>query len=73
LLIASCGAELQTAIGLSISVIGNSDVLSFTNNNFPVNELPAYIKYGLCFLMIAGRLDVISVLVLFTKDFWKNK
>jgi trk system potassium uptake protein TrkH len=35
-------------------------------------ELPVYIKWTCTFLMLVGRLEIMSVLVLFTRTFWKD-
>jgi trk system potassium uptake protein TrkH len=35
-------------------------------------ELPDYVKWICTFLMLVGRLEIMSVLVLFTRDFWKD-
>ena len=35
-------------------------------------ELPEYIKWTCSFLMLVGRLEIMSVLVLFTRAFWKD-
>ena len=34
--------------------------------------LPDYIKWILCLLMLMGRLEIMTVLVLFTRVFWKE-
>ena len=34
--------------------------------------LPDYIKWILCLLMLMGRLEIMTVLVLFTRSFWKE-
>ena len=36
------------------------------------SQLPDYIKWICSFLMLAGRLEIMSVLVLFTRGFWKD-
>ena len=36
------------------------------------SELPEYIKWTCSFLMLVGRLEIMSVLVLFTRAFWKE-
>ena len=33
---------------------------------------PDYIKWALCLLMLMGRLEIMTVLVLFTRSFWKE-
>lgn len=35
-------------------------------------ELPVYIKWTCSFLMLTGRLEIMSVLVLFTRQFWQD-
>ncbi|MBP5424936.1 MAG: hypothetical protein J6Y33_02535 [Prevotella sp.] len=34
--------------------------------------LPDFIKWFLCLLMLMGRLEIMTVLVLFTRAFWKE-
>ena len=36
------------------------------------SELPEYVKWLCSFLMLVGRLEIMSVLVLFTPGFWKD-
>ena len=36
------------------------------------SALPAVIKWLLCLLMLMGRLEIMTVLVLFTREFWKE-
>ena len=54
--ISNVGASLSTEIG---------PVLSW-------GELPIHIKWTCSFLMLVGRLEIMSVLVLFTRAFWKD-
>lgn len=54
--ISNVGASLSTEIG---------PVLSW-------DELPVHIKWTCSFLMLVGRLEILSVLVLFTRAFWKD-
>ena len=35
-------------------------------------HLPAYVKLSLCFCMIAGRLEVITLLALLNPQFWRR-
>ena len=35
-------------------------------------ELPEHVKWLCSFLMLVGRLEIMSVLVLFTPGFWKD-
>ena len=36
------------------------------------SQLPDFIKWICSFLMLVGRLEIMSVLVLFTRGFWKD-
>ena len=55
-LISNVGPSLTTEIGSSMSW----------------SELPEYIKWTCSFLMLVGRLEIMTVLVLFTRAFWKD-
>ena len=54
--ISNVGASLSTEIGPMMSW----------------SELPEYIKWTCSFLMLVGRLEIMSVLLLFTRAFWKD-
>ena len=54
--ISNVGPSLSTAIG---------PVMSW-------GDLPDYVKWLCSFLMLVGRLEIMSVLVLFTRAFWKD-
>jgi trk system potassium uptake protein TrkH len=34
--------------------------------------MPDYVKWTLSLLMLMGRLEIMTVLVLFTRSFWKE-
>ena len=36
------------------------------------SELPDVIKWTCSFLMLVGRLEILSVIVIFTREFWKD-
>jgi trk system potassium uptake protein TrkH len=55
-LISNVGLSLSTEIG---------EVMSWA-------DLPVYLKWTCSFLMLVGRLEIMSVLVLFTRAFWKD-
>ena len=55
-LISNVGLSLSTEIG---------EVMSWA-------DLPIYLKWTCSFLMLVGRLEIMSVLVLFTRAFWKD-
>ena len=67
------GMDFETAIGGAASSLGNVGP-AFGKlspvNNFDV--LPAFGKWWCCFLMLIGRLELFTVLILLTPFFWRN-
>ncbi|MDM9632760.1 potassium transporter TrkG [Robiginitalea sp. M39] len=67
------GLDFVSAIGGAASSLGNVGPAFGTLNplnNF--NHLPALGKWWCCFLMLAGRLELFTVLILLTPYFWKR-
>ncbi|MDC6349944.1 potassium transporter TrkG [Zeaxanthinibacter sp. PT1] len=67
------GLDFVTAIGGAVSSLGNVGPAFGTLNplsNF--NSLPVLGKWWCGFLMLAGRLELFTVLILFTPYFWKR-
>jgi len=67
------GLDAQTAIGAAVATIGNigpgiGDVGPVDNYNF----IPYAGKWILSFLMLLGRLELFTVLILFSPAFWKK-
>lgn len=74
LLLNLLGYDFTTSVTAAVSTITNTGpgaarAIS-ASGNFAFFSLPA--KYILCFAMILGRLEIMTVLVIFTKSFWKN-
>ena len=70
----AAGIDTTNAIVIALSCISNVGA-SLTTEIGPVlswGELPQYIKWTCSFLMLVGRLEIMSVLVLFTRAFWKD-
>lgn len=68
------GIDMDTAIGTTISAIGNCGPgLGTTGPAFTWAHLPDLSKWVLSFTMLIGRLEIFTVIVLFTRWFWKNK
>jgi len=68
------GIEFKAAIGLAASTLGN--VGPALGDFGPVNNyapLPAIGKWWASFLMLIGRLELFTVLILFTPFFWRNR
>lgn len=67
------GLDFVTAIGSAVSALGNTGpALGQTGPAFTWAWLPDVAKWYLSFLMLVGRLEIFTVIVLFTKMFWKN-
>jgi trk system potassium uptake protein TrkH len=72
-IVAALGLDFMTAIGAVATSLGNvgpgiGDVGPL--NNFSALSDP--IKWVLCFFMLAGRLELFTILVLFMPYFWKS-
>ncbi len=73
-LMIAAGIDNTNAITIALSCISNVGPTLGTEIG-PVmswNELPDYVKWLCTFLMLVGRLEIMSVLVLFTRAFWKD-
>jgi trk system potassium uptake protein TrkH len=68
------GLDFRTALGGAASSLGN--VGPALGNLGPVDtyeSLPALAKWWACFLMLIGRLELFTVLILLTPFFWRNR
>ena len=72
--LASMGLDMETAIGGAASSLGNVGP-AFGDlgpvNNFDI--LPVAGKWWCSFLMLIGRLELFTVLILLTPFFWRNR
>lgn len=68
------GIDNTNAITIALSCISNVGPTLGTQIGPEMSwaELPDYIKWTCSFLMLVGRLEIMSVLVLFTRAFWKE-
>ena len=68
------GFDMTTSASLAIATLGNTG-LAFGEAGILGNYafLPGWIKLFLSFLMLVGRLEIYSVLVLFLPSFWSRK
>lgn len=72
--LASMGLDFRTALGGSASALGN--VGPAFGGLGPVDNygwLPLGAKWWMAFLMLIGRLELFTVLILFTPFFWRNR
>jgi trk system potassium uptake protein TrkH len=50
-------------IGLGLGGLANGSLVA---------GCPGYVKWGLCFVMIAGRLELWTAFVIFTPQYWRR-
>ena len=70
--VSACGIDFETSLGATASAIGN--VGPAIGSVGPVDNyahLPQSAKVILSVLMLLGRLELFTILVLFTPYFWK--
>lgn len=68
------GIEFEESIGVVISSIGNMGPgLGLTGPAYSWDSLPDLAKWLSSFLMLAGRLELFTVLILFSASFWKKR
>lgn len=67
------GLDLETSLSTVASALGNvGPGLGTVGAVYPYVHLPAAGKWILSFFMLLGRLEFLTVLVLFTPTFWKK-
>ncbi|MBR1447897.1 MAG: TrkH family potassium uptake protein [Prevotella sp.] len=68
------GVDITNALTISLSLISNVGAGLDTNIGPQMSwaDLSCGIKWLCSFLMLVGRLEIIAVLVLFTRSFWKE-
>jgi trk system potassium uptake protein TrkH len=72
LLLMTTGLDLTTSFSVIVATISNtgSAVGSVTHNHY--TELSMFGKWICIFAMLAGRLEIFSLLILFTPAFWRE-
>ncbi|MDR2682629.1 MAG: TrkH family potassium uptake protein [Dysgonamonadaceae bacterium] len=66
-----CGIHFQEALGASVSLIGNVG-LGFGELADSYAHVSPVAKWYMSFLMVVGRLEVFTILILFSPGFWKR-
>jgi trk system potassium uptake protein TrkH len=67
------GLSFDTAIGTAISAFGNTGpALGSTGPAFNWADIPDVGKWYLSLCMLIGRLEIFTVVVIFTQFFWKK-
>lgn len=64
--------DLETTISTSIGLFSNTGIaLGSTGASGCFGMFNSFSQFYMCFMMIAGRLEIYAVLLLFSKSFWK--
>jgi trk system potassium uptake protein TrkH len=73
LIVSSAGVDLETSFSAAFASIGNvGPGLGKIGPNGGYEFFPAYVKWWLSFAMLAGRLELYTVLIIFSRDFWRK-
>ena len=68
------GIDIAEAYGISISCLSNVGLtIGYHGCNIPWSDMPTIGKWFSTFLMLIGRLEVFSVLLILTPTFWKHR
>jgi len=72
-IISAFGYELDTSLGAVASTLGNiGPGIGLVGPAYSFDHFPVIAKWFLSMLMIIGRLELFTVLLLFTPGFWKR-
>ena len=73
LVFGALGLDFESAIGVAASSLGNvGPAIGSYGPALSYSELPEFGKWWASFLMLLGRLELFTVLILFTPFFWKK-
>jgi trk system potassium uptake protein TrkH len=73
LLVSSAGADIFSSLNTALMTLGNIGLSLGPPSPFAdISALPAYVKWGLSFVMILGRLELWAALVFFSRDYWRG-
>ena len=68
------GLDFQSALGVSASSLGNvGPSIGDYGPMSTFSQMPILAKWWSSFLMIIGRLELFTVLIVFTAYFWKKR
>ncbi len=70
--LSACGMTLVDAFFNSFSCVSNIGLVSDTGNTGGLSVIPDICKWILSMLMLIGRLELFTVLILFTRAFWNK-
>ena len=73
LMFCGCGVGFDESLGIAVSMIGNVGVsIGQWGSSGCYEALPAVAKWGATFVMLIGRLEIFTVLLLFSRALWKK-
>ncbi|MDR1277466.1 MAG: TrkH family potassium uptake protein [Treponema sp.] len=73
LLVSSAGMDIFSSLNAALLCLGNIGLgLGKLGPFSEVSAFPSYVKWGLSFIMILGRLELWTVMVFFTRDYWRR-
>jgi trk system potassium uptake protein TrkH len=68
------GIDIAEAYGISLSCLSNVGLtIGYHGCNIPWSDMPTIGKWFSTFLMLIGRLEIFSVLLIITPSFWKHR
>jgi trk system potassium uptake protein TrkH len=69
----ACGVNFDESIGAAVSAIGNVGIsIGQFGPSGTYAEFPTLAKWVMSFVMLIGRLEIFTVLLLFTRTLWKK-
>jgi trk system potassium uptake protein TrkH len=73
LVVSSAEVDFETSFGSAFAAIGNVGMgLGRVGPGGDYQFFPSYVKWWLCFAMLVGRLELYTVLIIFSRDFWRK-
>jgi trk system potassium uptake protein TrkH len=73
LFLSSIGIDFMEAMGCSVSALGNmGPAIGSYGPSSTWSSMPDAGKWLMSFLMLLGRLEIFTVILLFTPNFWKR-
>jgi len=73
LVVSSSEVDFETSFGSALAAIGNvGPGLGRVGPKGNYGFFPSYVKLWLSFAMLVGRLELYTVLIIFTRDFWRK-
>jgi trk system potassium uptake protein TrkH len=72
LLVSAAGSDLFTSLNVGLLTLGNIGTGIGKMGGSEFSAFPVWVKWGLSFIMIAGRLELWTVFVFFSRDYWRT-